>query len=695
MARARPGRRERGVDRGHARGLIDARRRPTSTCASSCSSRSPPPTPTSSRRCPTECCRIDGRSRPARVAAESTWLAAARRGSTSCTTPAAPRPLRRAAPYVLTLHDLQPLERARPPTAASSAAYLARSSRGRCGARAGRRARASSCAAPCSTALGRRPPTGRGRSRTASPAPPGGPPPGDVLEPATTSTGPWCCTRPSPTPTRTTPPSSRPSRACAGDHPDAVLVLTGRRGRARAGGRGPGRPRSGCAASVRRLGRIPTADVAGLYGWPTVVAVPSRYEGFGLPAARGHGRGRPRSSPPTPPRSRRSSGTPGSSSPPGDVDRVGGRARRPAGRPPTSEPAWPAPAGVGRRAFTWAANAEGFAALYRRARSPGLSGAGPNGSRRRASCRVGDPMGKASSSKKVARAARAGGRVSSGQPRSLLFPGVLTLVVVLGIGLVVYARNDRHERRHRRRARSSATTSTRPSASTSAASSSPTSPSSSADVGIHTHGDGVHPHPPVLPARRGRQRHPRPLPQGRPRRGRPRRLAVATRSSTTSARPTRRARRSATASTTRCCAWPTGRTSQDEASAARGHHRRLQRPAAHRERRRHHDLLRRRRRRHPQAAERAPTSPPSAPPTAAPVARPDHRRRRQLHHGSTTVAGDDHHHHGRRRRHDHDAPRPRRSAMQAVVLVGGFGTRLRPLTLTRRPSRCCRSATGR
>lgn len=52
-------------------------------------------------------------------------------------------------------------------------------------------------------------------------------------------------------------------------------------------------------------------------------------------------------------------------------------------------------------------------------------------------------MGKASSTKKVARAARAGGRVSSGQPRSLLFPSVLTLVVVLGLALVVYARDDR------------------------------------------------------------------------------------------------------------------------------------------------------------------------------------------------------------------------------------------------------------
>lgn len=52
-------------------------------------------------------------------------------------------------------------------------------------------------------------------------------------------------------------------------------------------------------------------------------------------------------------------------------------------------------------------------------------------------------MGKASSAKKVARAARAGGRVSSGQPRSLLFPGVLSLVVVLGISLVAFARSDR------------------------------------------------------------------------------------------------------------------------------------------------------------------------------------------------------------------------------------------------------------
>ncbi len=55
-------------------------------------------------------------------------------------------------------------------------------------------------------------------------------------------------------------------------------------------------------------------------------------------------------------------------------------------------------------------------------------------------------MGKASSSKKVARAARSGGgRVRSGQPRSFLFPGSVTLVAVLGLALILYARDDRRD----------------------------------------------------------------------------------------------------------------------------------------------------------------------------------------------------------------------------------------------------------
>jgi glycosyltransferase involved in cell wall biosynthesis len=76
------------------------------------------------------------------------------------------------------------------------------------------------------------------------------------------------------------------------DHPAALLVL-------------PGRPdsaepdllaridRLGIGGRVRRLGRIPAADVTGLYDIAAVVAVPSRYEGFGLPAVEGMAHGVP------------------------------------------------------------------------------------------------------------------------------------------------------------------------------------------------------------------------------------------------------------------------------------------------------------------------------------------------------------------------------------------------------------------
>jgi hypothetical protein len=52
-------------------------------------------------------------------------------------------------------------------------------------------------------------------------------------------------------------------------------------------------------------------------------------------------------------------------------------------------------------------------------------------------------MGKASSSKKVARAARAGGRSSGNKQRNLLFPGVIGLIVLVGSGLIAFAANDR------------------------------------------------------------------------------------------------------------------------------------------------------------------------------------------------------------------------------------------------------------
>jgi len=52
-------------------------------------------------------------------------------------------------------------------------------------------------------------------------------------------------------------------------------------------------------------------------------------------------------------------------------------------------------------------------------------------------------MGKASSNKKVARAAKAGARARNVGERNVLFPAALAVVVILGTLLVVYAREER------------------------------------------------------------------------------------------------------------------------------------------------------------------------------------------------------------------------------------------------------------
>ncbi len=70
------------------------------------------------------------------------------------------------------------------------------------------------------------------------------------------------------------------------DHPTALLVLTGRADSAEAEVLAR-IDRLGISSRVRRLGRVSAADLAGLLDLATVVAVPSRYEGFGLPAAEG------------------------------------------------------------------------------------------------------------------------------------------------------------------------------------------------------------------------------------------------------------------------------------------------------------------------------------------------------------------------------------------------------------------------
>src|SRR5688572_17886975 len=52
-------------------------------------------------------------------------------------------------------------------------------------------------------------------------------------------------------------------------------------------------------------------------------------------------------------------------------------------------------------------------------------------------------MGKASSAKKVARAARAGGSRRPGQRRPIAFPLTIGLICLLGVSLIVFARNQR------------------------------------------------------------------------------------------------------------------------------------------------------------------------------------------------------------------------------------------------------------
>lgn len=76
------------------------------------------------------------------------------------------------------------------------------------------------------------------------------------------------------------------------DHDDVSLVLTG----------GPGPSEAavldeiaslGLTDRVRRLGRIPFADLVTLLDEASVVAFPSRYEGFGVPLVEAMSRGRP------------------------------------------------------------------------------------------------------------------------------------------------------------------------------------------------------------------------------------------------------------------------------------------------------------------------------------------------------------------------------------------------------------------
>lgn len=238
---------------------------------------------------PTEVLPLSGRARWGRIVAEASWLAARTRGFDLVHHAGGTAPPVRGAPYVLTLHDLQPLER-RATHSRAKRAYL-------------------------SVAV---PPSVRGARLTAVPSEfvrrsllarvgvdpakvvvvPHGV---DVLDQATPAEvvaeryrldGPVILY-----PAITYPHKNHAvlieafARVLA-RHPDALLVLPGGRG----GEEDHVRRQIdvlGLTTRVRRTGRISAADVAGLYQAAAVVAVPSRYEGFGLPAAEAMAYGAP------------------------------------------------------------------------------------------------------------------------------------------------------------------------------------------------------------------------------------------------------------------------------------------------------------------------------------------------------------------------------------------------------------------
>lgn len=230
-----------------------------------------------------------GPSRPLRVAAEATWLAAAARRARvdAVHHPGGTVPPLRGTPAALTVHDLQPLhhpERFHP----AKRAYL----RARLGPSA-RAARVVSGVSEFTRAdvvarLGVDP------ARTAitppavdpDPKPPAGGPTDDELRAALRLDRPWFVY-----PAITYPHKDHATLLHAlARVPGALLVLTG--------GAGPeeGRlaalaERLGVAGRVRRTGRVPAAWLDRLYRGAVACTFPSRFEGVGLPVLEAMARG--------------------------------------------------------------------------------------------------------------------------------------------------------------------------------------------------------------------------------------------------------------------------------------------------------------------------------------------------------------------------------------------------------------------
>ncbi|MGN6696389.1 MAG: glycosyltransferase family 4 protein [Aquihabitans sp.] len=157
----------------------------------------------------------------------------------------------------------------------------------------------------------------------------------------------------------------------ARSRPDLTLVLPGGAGPSEADVSAAIRA-SGAGEQIRRTGRIPWSDLAALYACATVVAVPSRFEGFGAPALEAMAAGVPvvvadATALPG------GVGDAGLKCRPGDVGQLAGELARVLDQPPVHDTL--AAAGRGRAVrFTWDRAAVDLATGYRAAAAVGETG---------------------------------------------------------------------------------------------------------------------------------------------------------------------------------------------------------------------------------------------------------------------------------------------------------------------------------
>lgn len=223
---------------------------------------------------------LTGRSRAVRIGGEASWLATRTRRLDLVHHAGGTAPPVRGAPYVLTVHDLQPLEHS---------ATHGRLKRTYLSAVLPRSVRAARRVAVPSEFVRQSVLTTLGADPASMVVIPHGvethpsPTPADVLAARHRLDGPIVLYPAITYPHKNHAVLVDAFAAVVAAHPDAVLVLTGAAA-AEEDHLQAQIERLHLRHRVRRTGRIPAADVAGLYRAAAVVAVPSRYEGFGLPA---------------------------------------------------------------------------------------------------------------------------------------------------------------------------------------------------------------------------------------------------------------------------------------------------------------------------------------------------------------------------------------------------------------------------